>query len=370
VVTPDEQDLGESVFTLLREVPLALKRLGAATLDWPQFVDYTAGTKTMSAALILASSKFPCQVAYIGAPDPAGRTKEGLGIVLDGKERIFRQENPWNRIACYETQTAAHLFNRGQYGNAAHQMKRIVQQVTEDGTRRVLAVLAELFEGFHRWDIFDHAAAQVQLGRSLQPLLDLAESPTALLNLKPFAEQVRDLSGILRRIRPRAPSWDLIHDLLANALRRAELEQKYEDATARCYSAIERIAQHQLKLKYCIDPCNARAEQLPGALREEYVRKYTTTSLRQGCAAVSRIQFGLAAAFELLAALEDPVGRRFRDPERNLKIRSHLDRRNRSILAHGLDPMDYEAFRAVFEDALYLLDIEESALWRFPTLEI
>jgi hypothetical protein len=32
--------------------------------------------------------------------------------------------------------------------------------------------------------------------------------------------------------------------------------------------------------------------------------------------------------------------------------------------------MDYEAFRAVFEDALYLLDIEESALWRFPTLEI
>jgi CRISPR-associated protein (TIGR02710 family) len=366
VVTPDEQDLGESVLTLLREVPLALRRLGRpSTETWPGLVDYTAGTKTMSAALILASSKHPCRVIYIGTDSPLARSKGGLGIVLDGRDKAFLQENPWNRIAWVEVRAAVELFNRGQYGNAAGVVRSVLDKVDDPTLSRLYQVLAEIFEGFHRWDIFQHEDARRFLGRNLQPLADLAQTQQVVFpELEAFAVRVRELHEILSRIQPRQLSWDIIHDLLANARRRADLEHKYEDAVARCYAAIERIAQHRLRFAHGIDPGGVPAEQLPESAREGYRVKYEVTD-RHGRRV---LRFGAVPALELLKTLEDDVGKRF--AAIGDRLRSHLDQRNRSILAHGFDPMDRAKFEALFADALELLGVPESDLWQFPRLEL
>jgi len=369
VLTPDPQDLGECVFTLLREVPEALRRLGIDHLEWPELVDYTAGTKVMSAALTLASSRYPCQVAYIGTPDEGGRTKDGVGVVLDGRERVFFQENPWNRIAWFDARTAAELFNRGQYGNAWRLMERIARQVTEEGTKRVFKVLAGIFQGFACWDVFDHKQAQHLLNRHLQSLLDVVHRQTpGIPRLDSFAEEVRELHAVLNRIKPKTLTLDLVDDLLANALRRAELEQKYEDATARCYAAIERLAQHQLMLKYGIDASDARAELLPVCLRGEYEKRYTVIRVKKDGSKTTKMKLPLYADFRLLAERGDPIGKRFFECEE--RIQSDLQARNRSILGHGMEPIQGDQFRALFEDALYLRGIEESSLWRFPTLRL
>ncbi len=365
VVTPDEQDLGESVLTLLREVPTALKRLGHAARSWPELVDYTAGTKTMSAALILASSKHPCRVIYIGTDTPLARSKGGLGIVLDGREKAFLQENPWNRIAWVEVRAAVELFNRGQYGNAAGVVESVVEKVDDPTLARLYRVLAEVFEGFHCWDIFQHEDAKRLLGRNLQPLEDLAQSQQVVFpELKEFAVRVRELHEVLGRIRPRQLSWDIILDLLANARRRADLEHKYEDAVARCYAAVERIAQHRLKFAHGIDSSAAPAEQLPESVREEYRLKYETTD-RQGRKV---LRFGAVPALELLKTLGDDVGRRYGGMAD--RLRAHMDQRNRSILAHGFDPMDRDKFEALFADAVELLGVPPTDLWQFPGLEL
>lgn len=365
VVTPDEQDLGESVLTLLREVPPALRRLGRADEAWPELVDYTAGTKTMSAALILASSKHPCRVSYVGSDSPQARNKGGLGIVLDGRERVFLQENPWNRIAWVEVRAAVELFNRGQYGNASGVVKGVVAKVDDPTLSRLYQILAEVFEGFHRWDIFQHEDAKQLLGRNLQPLEDLAQTQQVVFpELEAFAAKVRELYAVLGRIQPRRLSWDIIHDLLANARRRADLEQKYEDAVARCYAAIERIAQFRLRFAHGIDPSATPAEQLPDSLREDYRVKYETTD-RHG---QKVLRFGAIPALELLKTLEDDVGRRYAGMSE--RLRTHMDQRNRSILAHGFDPMDRSKFEALFADALELLGVPESDLWQFPRLEL
>src|SRR6266516_658583 len=93
IVTPDEQDLGLSTFVLMNEVPAALRRLNVTDVEWPQLVDYTGGTKTMSASVVWASSRYPCVMSYIGAADAGGRTREGLGTVVDGREVCILRQN-------------------------------------------------------------------------------------------------------------------------------------------------------------------------------------------------------------------------------------------------------------------------------------
>jgi CRISPR-associated protein (TIGR02710 family) len=369
VVTPDEQDVGVCVFSLMQEVPAALSRLNVTDSSWPHFVDYTGGTKAMSAAMVWASSRFPCKMSYVGTSSSEGRIKNGMGIVMDGKELCFLQENPWNRIAFIEARSAIDIFNHGQYGNAAAIMKSLAERVTEDLPSRMFQTLAELFEGFYLWDIFDHRGAQKLLYKNLNLLCVLAEVPQVLFpGLKELSKSVRELLEVLDGIKPGEKSCAIVRDLLANAQRRAQLERKYEDATARCYSAIEKIAQYELLSKYGIDTGNARPERIPDPFREEYTRRYEVISREPGKAAVRRIQFGLYAAMDLLKYFDNPTGIRF--AERKLRIRGHLAERNSSILAHGAQPMNNQRYRDLFEDARYLLDINESALTQFPVLKI
>jgi CRISPR-associated protein (TIGR02710 family) len=367
IVTPDEQDVGACVFALMQDVPAALKRLGIVDASWADFVDYTGGTKSMSAAMVWASSRFPCKMSYVGTPTAEGRAKGGLGIVIDGRELCFLQENPWDRIAYIEAHSAIEIFNHGQYGNAAKMMKSLADRVTEDLPARLFRTLAELFEGFYLWDIFNHKGAQNLLHKNLNALCLLADVPQILFpGLKEFAKAVKDLVEILDGIKPGEMSWPLITDLLANAKRRAELEQKYEDAVARCYSVIEKSAQHELLSKHGIDTGNAKEELIPDQFREEYTRRYKTLVRVPGKPAEQRTQFGLGAAMDLLRYFESTIGMRF--SERKSIIQSHLAERNNSILAHGSQPMNYERYRDLFQDALYILNINESAITQFPVL--
>jgi hypothetical protein len=144
------------------------------------------------------------------------------------------------------------------------------------------------------------------------------------------------------------------------------LEQKYEDAVARCYSVIEKTAQHELLSKYGIDTGNAKPELIPDQFREEFTRRYATIVREPGKPVARRIQFGLTPAMDLLHCFESPIGMRFAD-RKNL-FKAHLAERNKSILAHGAQPMVYQRYRDLFEDALYLLKVEESTLTQFPIL--
>jgi len=113
VVTPDEQDLGLSTFVLMNEVPAALRRLNVTDVEWPRLVDYTGGTKTMSASVVWASSRYPCVMSYIGAADAGGRTRDGLGTVVDGREVCILRQNPWDRVAWMEAHSAIELLTGG-----------------------------------------------------------------------------------------------------------------------------------------------------------------------------------------------------------------------------------------------------------------
>lgn len=356
VVTRDEQNIGDCVSVLLSEIPKAMKKLG---LDfyWPDIVDYTGGTKTMSAAVVWASSKFECEFNYVGGTE---RTKAGLGIVMDGKEANITLQNPWNSIAYFELNDALKLFNTGQYSNAAELFKAIRAKITEEKHQRVFTLLGEIFEGYAMWDMFNHKDASRLIGKNVKTLIDIAENEKFYLpNLVSFAEEVKTNFEFLQKISPNRLSPEIIDDLLANALRRAELEKKYEDATARTYAAIEKIARLQLFDLYAIDNSKCPPNKIPGKLRSLFETKYVNPR--------GLLQFGAVASYELLVELDNPYGRRF---ESLAHIREHLTERNRSILGHGMQSINKEKFSALFKDAIFILDRKIEDLPCFPKIKI
>ncbi len=361
VVTPDEQDVGASTFMLLRDVPAALHKLGLDA-DWPEVVDFTGGTKPMSAALVWAASRFPCTFSYIGSDTSESRTKGGLGIVIDNKEKCLLRENPWNEIAYYEVGHAARLFNGGQYANAVTALGNVLDRVSDPRRQRLLTLVYSLWRGYAAWDAFDHVIAIREFAATAQALRDLAPREAPLWpGLESFAEHSQECYELLQHIptkRPEDLSWPKIHDLVANAVRRARLESKYDDATARCYAAIEKCGKHALKLRHGIDNSKCRPEQLPDALHAEYVRRYATDDPSRP------LSFGLQATFRLLVVLGDPVGQRFES------CRAELDKvlplRNASILGHGAIPIKPENFERLLSATLTLLDTTEADLTTFP----
>ena len=185
--------------------------------------------------------------------------------------------------------------------------------------------------------------------------------------LQEFSEQVEICEEIIRGIRPGKLNRSLVWDLLSNALRRAELEGKYEDAVARCYSAIEKWGAFILKNKHGISSSDARPELLPESIRKEYIKRYNIRYEVGDGRVEERISFGLGATYRLLNILGDPLGRRFKE---RADITRHLAARNETILAHGTVPATSKDFYALFKDALFLLDCSKEDLVRFPTFPL
>jgi len=290
-------------------------------------------------------------------------------VVQNGREQVVETENPWNRVAYFELRQALRLYNVAQYGNAAAMLESIERRVDDREPGRLIAALRFVFEAYHAWDVFAHKRARGLFKRHLPVLLDLAGNPTVramLPGLKPFASRTGDLVDVLARIEPSRGSEDTVRDLLANACRRARLEHKYEDAVARCYAAMEKLAQFYLHEGFGISTGRCRPKQIPAAWREDYVRRYANED-RTGEDEVS-LRFGLLAAWDLLAALEHPAGLRWREHRDDMV--EHLRARNGSILAHGLMPVESTSFDLIFRDALRLLGCRADALDEFPVFDL
>ena len=365
VVTPDEQDLGVSIKALLTDVPRAMRDFGIELEPWPGMVDYTGGTKTMSAAVVWASARHSCQMSYIGSRkaasgDEAGRTKDGLGIVQNGYEFRFLRENPWNTLAHFELADAMILFDKGLYGQTAATLSEAARRVSHDRRRRLLKLIGDVAGVYHKWDLFEYKTAGKGMERALPALKEMAEAGDPdIQNLKAFADSVDATASTLARLNERSLSWEVVYDLLANASRRAEFDMRYDDALIRCYAAIEKAARHQLLKNYGIDNSKCQPERVHESVRSEYQRKYSTID-KNGAAMLS---FGLAASYELLRLMGDPMGVRFFAVP---NLQAKLTERNLSMLAHGVKTVTPEMFESLFQDAREVIGVKEESLTKFP----
>lgn len=355
ITTPNAEGLSECYRVLVRKLPEILKKWKVDPKDL--VVDYTGGTKTMSVALALATIEKSSLYTYIGGVE---RTKEGIGVVIDGKESMWYLDNPWDELAVSERREACLLFNKARYSSAVEVFAQVAERVSEKN-KSFFKALGDLAEGYDLWDKFRHREAGFKLYRSKgiiqayatgsekETLLSLADRLDENLRFLKNLENNEDQKGLL-----------LCYDLLANAKRRAYLEDKFDDAVARLYRAMEALAQFKLK-NYGIKTSNVEAEQIPDNLREDYIKRYTDQN-------DGRIKLPLYPSYLLVNELGDILGKNFLDHYEAL--RPLLDIRNHSILAHGFNPVSREIFSQMYLAILEFTEIKEYELPEFPELKL
>lgn len=347
IVEIDEPDDLPRCYATVRK---GLAELAAKHPDWRRVGDFTGGTKTMSAALVLAALEMGWELSLVKG------MRTDLVKVVDGTE-MAGLVNAWEVRVRQRMAEGMQLFNSYAFAAAGELLEgalRIAPVSAE--TERTIKQWVALCRGFDAWDRFDHDRAY----RLLEPFQSLL-APDWWVFLKVLAGKARG-SG-----------YEPVFDLLLNAERRAA-RGRYDDAVARLYRALEWMAQIRLAQREPpLDAGNIQVDLLPEPLRAEYeaMRKPSQDPGKPG-----KVQLGLVEGFVLLAKLGDPLGRVYGESWGQVRtsLQAVLEKRNYSILAHGTRPLsqaDYQAMRdqveKLIQNGLAALGVRRTGV-QFPLL--
>jgi len=355
VTISNHQDLTGCVEQIRRALDPQVRSWLGRGAGYLVVADITGGTKCMSVALGLVARRWQCLFRYVGGQE---RTREGVGIVVNGKEQILYGQNPWDALGFEVAEQAFTLFDSGDCGAAERLLKDAKCKAKSPHVTRALAAAESLAAGFAAWDRFDHRTARTHFQNSVKGSHDLAwfvgEDRAAAIR--------RVVESWLARVppveEPRTPSRELLIDLLANAGRRRR-ELRFDDAVARLYRSVELMAQIRL-LAYGIKTKAVPLDRIPEGCRAPLEAE----------AVGGVVACGLQAAYRLLECLGDELGCVFRKllP---LPGKGCLEARNNSILAHGFDPAGEKSCKDVWDLAISLaniMGIVASDLPEFPRL--
>jgi CRISPR-associated protein (TIGR02710 family) len=311
--------------------------------------DYTGGTKTMTAAMVLAATaQEGVRLQFMAGKRPdLERVEAGTEQPVEMPGHLLGLANLFS-LARAETKRRA-------YGAALAVVRKICKALGEaDGGRAKApkswrsraAAWAEWLAVLDAWDRFDVKGAWNQLKQAKARAAPWAAAfPQAdAARLKALAEERTAGAGPL-----------LCEDLWLNAQRRADLGL-YDDAIARLYRLAEAAVQARLRLCHGIADTGAvPVARLPEALRA------TCKVRRDRNTGEDVAELPLFRALELLVHLDpaDPLaaawprdGDRFATPDWQAA-------RNRSILAHGFRP----ATCADWEKASGWFDTRRGLFW-------
>jgi len=349
----DAQDFGDCV-RRMRSLDGQIGPWRRKGTEYDVIVDFTGGTKCMSAALSLVSRRWPCAFSYVGGTE---RTKGGIGIVVSDKEDIRVTQNPWNALGYQAIEDACLLFDQHAFMPAANLLAEARKAADDNAVRRSLSTFHQLCEGYGLWDRFQHKDAVQRIANVLKNVTDL-QAVLGSNHSEAVVRVVRQHQQALQQLLAQPRSRAMVADLLVNA-RRRQHEGRYDDSVARLYRAIESIAQLALAERHKIPSTDDVAlERVPASLRARWAPR----------AENGKLLLGLQDAYVLLDELGDSLGKSFTDLGLNDPQRSPLTARNQSILAHGFQPVGRNVFDQLWSAAATLGGFTETELPTFPRL--
>lgn len=309
-----------------------LDGLRSESPDAEIIADYTGGTKSMSAGLAAAA----LDVNNIM-----------FGLVSGDRFDLIRVANGTQSLRISHAvaihlerrlQTISNCFRTFDYPAAISWLGETLQlpDIVSEKTAMLQRWLS-LARALDSWDKFDHASAWGIIHNyrakytKLVMFLEAVVWSRQRLDVDFERQELPYLS-----VSPKGHGYELVEDLFLNA-QRCATRHRFDDAAARLYRALELLAQSRLKLGYGIDTGDVSLKLLPQDLQVEYVNMADTKG---------KIKLALTPAFELLAKLADshlePLGTLYQKYENQVK--GFLSIRNKSLLAHGLTPVDAEDY--------------------------
>ncbi len=287
-------------------------------------INYTSGTKSMSIAAAILGLLFKRKILLV-----AGERTQGT--VQMGTEEI-QEQNLYIAYDYVELQRAVSQFNSFHYQDAKNTFSTIKSLNKKPD---LLADLQNLCEIFHLWDKFYRNEAILKINEIKKD----KDIDNYLSNIKRFVNTpIRDKTK--KTEMKNQASFKIIIELIQNAERRL-LEGKFDDATARMYRIAELIGQTILKEIYELDTSDIDIEKIKTLLKDRpnhkpFIEEYEN-KLKMANSKNDKIKIGLFENYDLIRVL---IGESETPLQTNQKFRDLIQKRNKSILAHGLEPIE------------------------------
>lgn len=340
----------EAIVVAMRERLLKAVKSGDEVI-----ADYTGGTKSMSGGLMMAAIHTDgVKLSLIGGVR-TNRVKVGDGM------QAMRRVNVAKVRALMRLDEVKSAWKRHAYAEAAE----LLHHTGSDDPDVQRALI--LSRAYSAWDRFDHQTAYYLLesmsahvsGRLLGAIGTLkydevGEVEAIELEIQQSGQDPRKAYDAKRPNLQKTRAFKL-WDLYLNAERRA-LSGQYDAAVLLLYRVFEGIAQSALFFDYHI-----KSHDAPAEIAIEYP-EYVNTG-RDG-----NYVIGNHNAWSLLARLGDgPLNQVGAATSKSR--RDFLERRNRSLFAHGFRPIDrpeFEKSRAFFDEAVKPAFLETYFKGRIP----
>lgn len=298
--------------------------------DYQIIMDYTSGTKTMSAAMASCGMFYSKDLISVGGDRSTGEVTLGTEII--------NYQNIYKIYDKFALMRVRYNFNANRFRPCIDILNYIVDLSIHKGS------LLHLCKSYYAWNNMDFEEAYENLRKVDMNQIEFTDIRNDIkFNLKALGNIVNSKSENLR-------NCYILASIINNSIRRAE-EFKYDDAIARLYRSFELIAQIELT-KYGLQSSDIDVS----ILREKNVSEEFISELEKK-REDGKIRIGLEKDYLLLNELENDLGKYY--IENNSKIKNLTRKRNHSILAHGLDSLckeDFDEFLDIVLSLSYTVD--------------
>lgn len=327
----------ENVVGVYRDVTGLLRRIRREGIVPAEIaIEYTSGTKPMSAGLVMAALDAGCRsFRYVGGGRQGGLVEHGLAEFLEVNPRSIRKSR--------DVQLAIDLLRDLQFEAVKRTLPGGAAADLDEYERHVLENARSLASAFDCWDKFRHGDFPGHFAKVTPSLPELDPFNLERVDPERVARMHIDdgdssVDGGGRRFSARHLSLDHLADLWNNADRRFRLE-RFDDAVARLYRLTEMIGQFVLIDRFGVDAGGVRLDDVKAEARER-VRVWL---LARGDRS-DDVWLDLQGDYSLLRTLGDPIGEVL---DRSGVLNRRVQKRNASILAHGITPITAADARAL-----------------------
>ena len=323
--------------------------------------DFTVGTKPMVSGLVMACIEKNCEYLYLGESDEDSR-HDGMGPVISGQEKTKSQENPYENYAINEFRSGREFFDKYQFLASEENFTNAELKLKYSDLKERSKIFVKIVRFYDAWDKFNDNLDDIALNKYLtEILLDKIDSRENLKEyfeneIPDFYRQMKNNQRFLDKKISDKTSQSIIYylpDLLNNAQRRID-EGKYDDAVARLYRAMELISQIRLNEYNVLNKQEIDKNKTFLLDKQKLKKRLSKPNLAEvdqiGIKCWKRDNVDLheldsGKNYKLLKLFSKESKYDFTESTDKLvknyyKINPQVQKRNTSILAHGLRPLN------------------------------
>lgn len=338
--------------------------------DYTVVGDFTVGTKPMVAGLVMACIDKKCEYLYLGESDENSR-HDGMGPVKSGQEKTKNQENPYENYAINEFRSGREFFDKYQFIAARENFTNAELKLKFSDLKQRSKIFIKIVRFYDAWDKFNDHLDDIRLNEYLNNIiLNKIESNENLRNY--FKNEIPDFYVQMKKNKlfldkkitsKTSNSIDYyLPDLLNNAQRRIS-EGKYDDAVARLYRAMELISQIRLNQYNVLDKTQIDENKKFFVDKTKLKKKLSKASTAEVDDLringwknnnVKLLDLDSGKNYRILKILSNETKFDLTDSTKKLtnnyfKINPEVQKRNTSILAHGLRPLKEAEAKKLFK---------------------